>query len=172
MKTLIICFPHYPTFYITHTYLIKLHILFNKVENNIKEKNESFGHMFIPLTFTEYNLFKKLFKFLLFYYSFFKIYFWLHWVFDAFAQTFSSWSEWGLLFTVVCGLLIVTAVFFWLWSTDSRHSGLNSCSMQAPSLWYTGLVASQHVESSWTRNRTSVCCIGRWTFIHCTTRGV
>ena len=62
MKTLIICFQHYPIFYIICIYLIKLHILFNKVENNLKEKNESFGHMFITLTFTEYNLFKKSFQ--------------------------------------------------------------------------------------------------------------
>ena len=35
-----------------------------------------------------------------------------------------------------------------------------------------GLVTAQHVESSPTRNQTCVPCIGRWIFIHCTTRKV
>ena len=34
------------------------------------------------------------------------------------------------------------------------------------------LVAPQHVESSWTRDRTCVPCIGRQILIHCTTREV
>ena len=34
------------------------------------------------------------------------------------------------------------------------------------------LVAPQHVESSWTRDRTCVPCIGRRILIHCTTREV
>ena len=32
-----------------------------------------------------------------------------------------------------------------------------------------GLVAPQHVESSWTRERTRVLCIGRRFLIHCAT---
>ena len=35
-----------------------------------------------------------------------------------------------------------------------------------------GLVALRCVESSWTRCRTCVPCIGRWILIHCTTRAV
>ena len=35
-----------------------------------------------------------------------------------------------------------------------------------------GLVAPRQVESSWTRDRTHVPCIGRQIFIHCTTREV
>ena len=35
------------------------------------------------------------------------------------------------------------------------------------SLWCSGLVALQHVKSSWTRNQTHAPCI-----IHCTTREV
>ena len=35
-----------------------------------------------------------------------------------------------------------------------------------------GLVALQHVGSSWPRHRTSVSCIGRRILIHCTTREV
>ena len=44
-----------------------------------------------------------------------------------------------------------------LWNTGSRHSGL---------------VAPWHVESSQTRDRTCVLCIGRWILIHCTTKEV
>ena len=36
-------------------------------------------------------------------------------------------------------------------------------------LWHTGLVALQHVKSSWTRDRTHVLYIGRRILIHCTT---
>ena len=31
-------------------------------------------------------------------------------------------------------------------------------------MWCTGLVAPQHVGTSWTRDRTHVPCIGRWIF--------
>ena len=33
-----------------------------------------------------------------------------------------------------------------------------------------GLAALRHVASSWARDRTRVCCIGRQVLIHCTTR--
>ena len=39
-------------------------------------------------------------------------------------------------------------------------------------LWHTGLVASQHVESSWTRDKTHVADTGRWVLSHWTTREV
>ena len=57
-----------------------------------------------------------------------------------------------------------------LWSTDSRRVGFSSCGMQAQYLWRTGLVAPQHVGSSWTRARTCVPCIGRRILNHCATR--
>ena len=71
-----------------------------------------------------------------------------------------------------------------LWSTGSRHMGFSSCGTwaqqlwlvgsraQAQQLWRTGLVAPQHVGSSWARARTRVPCIGRWILNHCTTREV
>ena len=37
-------------------------------------------------------------------------------------------------------------------------------------LWRTGLVALQHVGSSWTRDRTCDSCIGRWILYHWATR--
>ena len=37
------------------------------------------------------------------------IYFWLYWVFVAVCRLFSSCGEQGLLFLVVCGLLLVVA---------------------------------------------------------------
>ena len=45
--------------------------------------------------------------------------------------------------------------------------GLSSCSSR--SLEH-GLSSLRHVESSRTRDRTFVPCIGRWILIHCTTR--
>ena len=39
-------------------------------------------------------------------------------------------------------------------------------------MWRTGLVALQHLGSSWTRARTRVPCIGRRILNHCTTREV
>ena len=57
-----------------------------------------------------------------------------------------------------------------LWSTGSRYAGFSSCSMGTQQLWHTGLDVPQHVESSRTRDRTCVPCIGRWVLIHCTTR--
>ena len=49
-----------------------------------------------------------------------------------------------------------------LWFPGSRA--------QATQLWRTGLVAPQHVGSSWTRDWTHVSCIGRWILYHWTTR--
>ena len=39
-------------------------------------------------------------------------------------------------------------------------------------MWHIGLLASQHVESSWTRDSTHVPCTGRQITLHCTTRVV
>ena len=55
--------------------------------------------------------------------------------------------------------------------------GLSSCGLRAlehrlSSLWRMGLVAPWHVESSWTRDRTHVPCIGRQILNHCATREV
>ena len=45
--------------------------------------------------------------------------------------------------------------------------GLSSCSSRALE---HGLSSPSHVESSQTRDRTLVPCIGRWILSHCTTR--
>ena len=57
----------------------------------------------------------------------------------------------------------------------SHHLGLSCCGAQAPDaqaqqLWLTGLAAPRHVESSQTRARTRVLCIGRHILNHCATR--
>ena len=69
----------------------------------------------------------------------------------CYSQVFSSCSEQGLLFIVVCGLL--TVMFLLFPSMGSRA--------QIRQLWHTGLVTPKHVGSSWTRDRTTVSCIGR-----------
>ena len=68
------------------------------------------------------------------------------------AWAFSSRGEWGLLSS--CGP----------WA--SSYSGFSCCRTQA--LGCSGLVAQQQVESSWTRNRTRVPCIGRRILNHWT----
>ena len=43
---------------------------------------------------------------------------------------------------------------------------------QTRKLWHMGLVAPQHMESSWTRDRTCISCTGRLILNHWTTREV
>ena len=97
-------------------------------------------------------------------------YFWLHWVYVA-----------------AHGLSLVAASTLRCGAWASHHGGLSCCRaqalgtwlqqlwlagsrVQAQQLWYTGLVALQHVRSSQTRALTHVPCVGRWIFNHCTTR--
>ena len=109
----------------------------------------------------------------LFSYSFFLFYFWLHWVFVT-VWAFSSCGERGLLFVAVRRLLIaVASLRCGAWALGVRASvvvahGLSSCGSRA--LERTGLVAPQHVGSSWTRAQTHVPCIGRQILTHCATR--
>ena len=62
---------------------------------------------------------------------------------------------------------------FLLWSAGSRTQA-RSCSSWAPErgLNSCSLVVPQHVESSRTRDRTHISCIGRWILNDWTTREV
>ena len=51
-------------------------------------------------------------------------------------------------------------------------SGFSGSRARAQLLWWSALVASWHVESSQTRDRTHAPCIGRQSLVHCTTREV
>ena len=86
------------------------------------------------------------------------------------AYAFSSCGRQGLLFTVVCRLLIVVASL--VAKTVLGHVGFSSCSTWAQQLWLMGLVALQPVGSSHTRDRTHVFCTDRWILNHCTTSKV
>ena len=88
-----------------------------------------------------------------------------------FVQAFSSCSRRGLLFIAVPWLLIAMASRCRATRAPGAK-GCVGCGTQAPSLQHTGLVALQHVESFWTRDRTCVPCIGRQILNHWTTRGV
>ena len=156
--------------------------MFNKGAKNIKSKGWFLQQMVLgkldihmqkneigPLSF---------FKFL---FTLF-VYFWLRWVFVA-----------------ACGLFLVVASrgysslwcagqsLWWLLllqSMGSRRMGFSSCGMRAQQLWLTGsraqaqwlwrmgLVALQHVGSSWTRAQTHAPCIGRQILNHGATREV
>ena len=55
------------------------------------------------------------------------------------------------------------------WLLQLRSMGSTAWVQQS---WHTGLVASSHVGSSWTRDCTCVPCIGRWILNHWITRGL
>ena len=94
------------------------------------------------------------------------------------------------LFLFGCaGSLLLCVVFLQLWSTGcclqrllllgarapgawAQLFGLLGSRAQAQQLWCTGLVALQQVESSQTRDRTRVPCIGWRILNHQTTREV
>ena len=82
------------------------------------------------------------------------IYFWLPWLLVAACRLLSG-----------CG------------AQASPCGGFSRCGARAPGTWaqqlrHTGLMLPWHVESSWTRDRTSVPCIGRQILNHWTTREV
>ena len=52
------------------------------------------------------------------------------------------------------------------------HAGPRSCSTRSQQLQLLGLAAPQRAQSSQTRDRTRVPCIGRWSLIHWTAREV
>ena len=96
--------------------------------------------------------------------------FWLHWVFAV---------AFGLSLAVVSrgsSLVAVHGFSWWrlllLLSTGSRHAGFSSCVSWAQCLWYAGLVAPRHIESSRTRDWTCVPCIDRRILNYWTTRKV
>lgn len=81
----------------------------------------------------------------------------MHWVFIT-ASAFSSCREQGLLFVMKYGP----------WSAQA--SVIVAHGLQW--LWYLGLVAPRHVESSRSRDQTHIPCIGNWIFNHCNNRQV
>ena len=88
-------------------------------------------------------------------------------------RAFSSCGERGLLFVAARGLFTVVASLVMEHGLQARRLQqlcLPGSRAQAQQLWRTGLVALQHVGSSWTRARTRVPCIGRKILNHCATR--
>ena len=108
-----------------------------------------------------FPLFKKIFSLLQIHHSFYLLLSALglqRWVFSAVPRLFLVAAS-GRSSSLLC--LGVSLWCLLLWSTGSRHSGSTGCSTRAQQSWLTGLVASQHVESSWTSNQTCVPFIGR-----------
>ena len=104
------------------------------------------------------------------------IYLWLHWVFAAAWGSFIHsciylWLRWVFVAARGLSLFAASGGCSSLRSTGSRHTGFR-CGSQAQQLWCTGLVAPQHVGSSWTRAQTHVPCIGRRILNHCAIRVV
>ena len=91
-------------------------------------------------------------------------------------RAFSSWGEWGLLFIVVSGLLIVVASPVeedgpqGAWASVVAARGLSICNAWA--LGRCGSVVVVHGLSCSvaTRDQTRVPCIGRQILNHCATR--
>ena len=102
--------------------------------------------------------------FLIHSYSF--IYFWLCWIVAGAHRLSLVVASGG------CSSLRCTGFSCWraqaLGMQASEAVGSRAWAQQ---LWLTGLVALRQVESSQTRDRTCVPCIGRWILIHCTTQG-
>ena len=108
------------------------------------------------------------------------IYFWLRWVLVA-VHGLSLVVASGGYSSLRCAAFSLQWLLL-LWSMGSRRAGFSSCGTwaqqlwlagsraQAQQLWRTGLVALWHVESSGTRARTCVPCIGRRILNHCATR--
>ena len=82
-------------------------------------------------------------------------------------RAFSSCGEWGPLFIMVHGPLIVVASLVVEHKLQMRR--LSSCGSQGQ-LRLTGPVAPRHVGSSQTRARTRVPCISRQILNHCAIR--
>ena len=103
------------------------------------------------------------------------IYMWLHWVVVA-VWTSSSCGQWGLFFTVVCGLLTAVASLIaghGLYGTWAQQLQLVGSRAWVKQLWPMGLAAcSMWDSSSQTKDGTHVPCIGRWILNHWTTREV
>ena len=77
-----------------------------------------------------------------------------------------------ILFLATLGLRASSGLSLVAVSGATLLSQLESPRVQAWQLWDMGLVAPQHVESSQTRDQTSVTCIGRQIPNHWTTREV
>ena len=88
---------------------IQCHLLFRAgLPHPLHVNSSLLGHLllFSIYSYTIWQMYCPLFFFNLFYLF---IYFWLHWVFVAEPGLFSSCGEQGLLFVVVCRLLIAVA---------------------------------------------------------------
>ena len=113
-----------------------------------------FGNQRKPLWVTsskaerkEYMKASQMKKLGLFFKNYLFIYFCLCRVLLAFVWAFSSCGQWGLLSSCSTQGSVVAVEGAW--------------SVQASVIVHTGLVATWHVESSWTRVRTRLSCIGR-----------
>ena len=81
----------------------------------------------------------------------------------CYARAFSGCSKWEVLSRGHMQVSHCSGFTYWgAWALGSRLQ----------QLWLMGLVALQHVESSWTRDQTHVLCIGRWVLNHWTMREV
>ena len=106
---------------------------------------------------------------------FVKFYYWLHWVFDVAHRPFITVCGLSLAavsrgYCLAVGRGLLLAVAFLV--LEHRLLGFSSCSTRTQLLWCMGLTAPLHVESSWTRDWTSVPCADRQILNHCTTRKV
>ena len=86
------------------------------------------------------------------------------------SQAFSSCGKQRLLFVEVHGFSLMWLLLLQAQAPGAGASVVASCGLSRCGAW--ALVALKHEESSWTRERTFVSCIGRWIPILCITREV
>ena len=99
------------------------------------------------------------------------IYFWLCWVIISAQGLCLVAVSRGYYSLLLCPGFSLQWLLL-LWSTDARARGFRSCSAWAPRWWCMCVVALWNVESSWTKGRNRVLCIGRLLLNHWTTREV
>ena len=97
----------------------------------------------------------------------FYYYYWLHWVFVVACRLTLVVGSGS--YSLVCLWWVGTHCGSFCRGAQALGHELSSCEGL---LRHTGLVAPQHVESSWTRDWTRVPCIGRRTLYHWTTREI
>ena len=110
------------------------------------------------------------FKKILYTYLFFYFYFWLCWVFIAVHGLSLVMASWRYSLSGCDGCLPWQRLL--LQSAGSRHVDFRSWGTQVQLWGCVGLVVLRHVESSWIRDQTHVCCIGGQISIHCSTKEV
>ena len=118
-----------------------------KEKRRIRQIWQNMNHCWVRVTF---------FKILLVF-----VYFGLYWVFSAARALLWLWRV-GVTLQLWCAVFSCCRA----WALGLQQLQLPSSRAHSQWLWHTGLLASRHVGSFRTRDRTHVSCISRWILYH------